>query len=359
MRAGQAAWKRKFANDRMNEVHYSGPVANPRTLDLNLIRVFDALMEERNVNRAGLRLGLTQSAVSHALNRLRHHLKDELFVRTRAGMMPTARAMEVSGRLREAIRQVEAAFGTDGFDPATAQRRFVLAANDMMTATVGAQLMQVLADTAPGLDLVIRPSTRIDLAEQIDMGLIDVALGVFSDVPARFHAEVACRVGDVAAVRTGHPAAGGLTLAMLARYPLGVVSLGGPEAGAVGGYILERGLARQSDAFDREALTTALATTGAVPRFRMVTPHSLALPPVIAGTDTVAIIPDMLSPLFREAGLHVLPLPYAGSSTVVQLVWHRRMVTDAGHTWFRALLARIATGPGQGSRSIVRTRPQL
>ncbi|MCR0984938.1 LysR family transcriptional regulator [Roseomonas populi] len=342
----------------MNAIHDGGAVANPRTLDLNLIRVFDALMEERNVNRAGLRLGLTQSAISHALNRLRHHLKDELFVRTRAGMMPTARAMEVSERLREAIRQVEAAFGANGFDPATAQRRFVLAANDMMTATVGARLMQVLADTAPGLDLVIRPSTRIDLAEQIDMGLIDVALGVFSDVPARFHAEVACRVGDVAAVRQGHPAADGLTLPVLAHHSLGVVSLGGPEAGAVGGYILERGLARQSDAFDREALTAALATVGAVPRFRVVTPHSLALPPVIAGTDMVAIVPELLSPLFRRAGLLVLPLPYAGSTTVVQLVWHRRMVTDPGHTWFRALLAGIAAEPTSSGRRAIGGRMQ-
>lgn len=358
MRAARVARKRKLANDKMNMLHYGGGVANPRTLDLNLIRVFDALMEERKVNRAGLRLGLTQSAVSHALNRLRHHLKDELFVRTRAGMMPTARAIEVSGRLREAIRQVEAAFGADGFDPATAQRRFVLAANDMMTATVGAHLMQVLAYTAPGLDLVIRPSTRIDLAEQIDMGLIDVALGVFSDVPARFHAEVACRVGDVAAVREGHPAAGGLTLAAFAHYPLGVVSLGGPEAGAVGGYILERGLARQSDAFDRAGLTAALATAGAVPRFRIVTPHSLALPPVIAGTDTVAIIPDMLAPLFRQAGLLVLPLPYAASMAVVQLVWHRRMVTDPGHAWFRTLLAQIATEPGLRRQDAVRARRQ-
>lgn len=320
-------------------------MANPRTLDLNLIRVFDALLEERNVNRAGLRLGLTQSAVSHALNRLRHHLKDELFVRTRAGMMPTARAMEVGGQLREALRQVEAAFGPDGFDPAVARRRFVLAANDMVTATVGARLVHVLAEAAPGLDLVIRPSTRIDLAEQIDMGLIDVALGVFSDVPARFQAQVAREVGDVAALRAGHPAAGGLTLDALTRYPLAAVSLGGPEAGAVGGYILERGLARQSDGFDRDALVAALAAAGAAPRFQVVTPHSLALPQVIAGTDTVAIVPDLLSTLFRRAGLLVLPLPYQGSTAVIRLIWHRRMSADPGHAWFRMLLARIAAEP--------------
>ncbi len=345
MRAARQGWKRKLANLRMNEIHDGGAVANSRTLDLNLIRVFDALMEERNVNRAGLRLGLTQSAVSHALNRLRHHLQDELFVRTRTGMMPTSKAMTVGVQLREAIRQVEAAFDVGAFDPATARRRFVLAANDMMTATVGARLIHVLADAAPGLDLVIRPSTRIDLAEQIDMGLIDVALGVFSDVPARFHAEAACRVGDVAVVRAGHPAAAGLTMTALARYPLAAVSLGGPEAGAVGGYILERGLARQSDAFDREALVAALAAAGSVARFAVVTPHSLALPSLITGTDRVAIVPDLLSDLFRAAGLLVLPLPYHGSMTVVRLIWHHRMSADPGHAWFRTLLAQIAAEP--------------
>lgn len=306
-------------------------MANPRTLDLNLIRVFDALMEERNVNRAGLRLGLTQSAVSHALNRLRHHLDDELFVRTRTGMMPTARAVAVGGQLRDAIRQVEAVFNTDGFDPATARRRFVLAANDMMTATMGARLMHVLAAAAPGLDLVIRPSTRIDLAEQIDMGLIDVALGLFPDVPERFHAEVACRAGDVAALRAGHPAADALTLDALARFPLAAVSLGGPDASAVGGYVLERGLARQSDAFDREALMAALAKEGRAPRLALVTPHSLALPSLVAGTDTVAIVPDLLSGLFRQAGLLIRVLPYRSATAVTRLVWHRRMSADPGH----------------------------
>ncbi len=74
----------------------------------------------------------------------------------------------------------------------------------------------------------------------------------------------------------------------------------------------------------------------------MVTPHSLALPPVIAGTDTVAIVPDLLSDLFRGAGLLVLPLPYQGATTVVRLIWHHRMSADPGHAWFRTLLAQLA-----------------
>ena len=317
-------------------------MVNLRTLDLNLIRIFDALMEDRNVRRAGLRLGVTQSAVSHGLNRLRYHLNDELFIRTRAGMIPTARAVEIAGPLRQALRGIELVLGGAGFEPLSATRRFVLAANDMMAATVGARLMNRLAVLAPSIDLVLRPVTRIDLAEQIDMGLIDLALGVFADVPARLQSETALRLTDVAAFRTEHPVARDLSVKALGRFPLAAVSLGGIEAGAIEGYILERGLARQSDAFDRVALETALAGAGAHPRFGLLTPHFMALPAMLASSELVAIVPGLLTPIFRGAGLVVCPLPYPAKPSAAQLVWHRRASVDAAHTWFRSMLLNIA-----------------
>jgi len=317
-------------------------MVNITTLDLNLIRVFDALMEDRSVRRAGLRLGVTQSAVSHALNRLRYHLNDEVFVRTRTGMIPTARAVAIAGPLRDAMRGIEQALGGDRFDPTSARRRFVLAANDMMAATVGARVMKHLAALAPGIDLVIRPVTRLDLAEQLDMGLIDLALGVFADVPARFTSEAALSLNDVAACRAGHPAARELTVQTLGRFPLAAVSLGGSEAGAIDGYILERGLARQSEAFDRIGLEAALARAGAAPRFALLTPHFMALPAMLAESDLIALVPGLLGPIFRAAGIAVSPLPYATKPAVARLVWHRRVTADAGHAWFRALLTRSA-----------------
>src|ERR1043165_7302553 len=98
------------------------------TTDLNLLRLFDVLLEERSVTRAGARLGLSQSAVSHALGRLRHNLGDDLFVRTAAGMIPTARAKEWGPPVRAALAQLQAAITPQGFDPATTDRRFVLVA---------------------------------------------------------------------------------------------------------------------------------------------------------------------------------------------------------------------------------------
>jgi DNA-binding transcriptional LysR family regulator len=317
-------------------------MANVNTLDLNLIRVFDALMEDRSVHRAGLRLGVTQSAISHALNRLRYHLNDDVFIRTRAGMVPTARAVEISGPMRAVMRTIESTLGEARFEPRSTKRCFILAANDMMTATIGARLMAILVTEAPGADLVIRPATRIDLAEQIDVGLIDVALGVFADVPSRFRSEPILQLHDLAVLREGHPAAVQLSLDALSRYPIAAVSLGGPQAGAMGGYILERGLARQSDAFDRNGLESALTRIGNTPRFALLTPHFMALPPTLGETDLIAIVPNLLAPVFRAAGLVVRQLPYAANAVAAKLVWHRRADTDLGQMWFRELLSRVA-----------------
>src|SRR5476649_1343687 len=105
------------------------PDINFPTLDLNLLRVFDALAEEGSVTRAGARLGLTQSAVSHALGRLRYALQDPLFVRGPDGMRPTARGQEIAPRLREGLHQLQLALAPAQFVPADTNRRFTIAAS--------------------------------------------------------------------------------------------------------------------------------------------------------------------------------------------------------------------------------------
>jgi len=99
-----------------------------RSLDLNLLRIFVALLEEGSVTRAGARLGLTQSAVSHALNRLRYGLQDDLFVRGPSGMQPTARAREIAPRVRQGLAQLQAALAPADFTPTVTDRRFVVSA---------------------------------------------------------------------------------------------------------------------------------------------------------------------------------------------------------------------------------------
>ncbi|WP_235885507.1 LysR family transcriptional regulator [Bradyrhizobium niftali] len=164
---------------------------------MNLLKVFDAVMEERSVLRASQKVALTQSAVSHSLARLREMLEDELFVRTATGMQPTARALTMAPQVREALRTLEAAVELPTFVPATSTKQFTLAANDFTTMVLASPLLKLLGREAPSIDLTIKPVTRIDLAEQIDLGRIDVAIGVFSVPPSRFRTSLLFEYDDV------------------------------------------------------------------------------------------------------------------------------------------------------------------
>lgn len=313
-------------------------------LDLNLLRIFDAVMEERSVLRAGQRIGLSQSAISHALARLRDLLGDELFVRTSSGMQPTARALAMAPFVREVMVRVELAVGPARFDPATSRRRFTLAANDFLTAVIVPHLLRILRAEAPQVDLVTRPGTRIDLAEQIDLGRVDVAVGGFSSVPARMKSGVLFEYDDVLIAHARHPLRKKpVSMLDLANLPLMVVSLGGQEEGAVEGYISERGLARRSEMFDRVGLERAFAASDRLPRLALVLPHFLALPVLLAGSDYAAIVPRPLAAVFAAAGgVSMHELPYPTEPATAQLVWHERTEPDPACAWLRRTLSRAA-----------------
>jgi DNA-binding transcriptional LysR family regulator len=317
---------------------------NVERIDLNLLRVFDAVFEERNLLRAGHRLHLSQSAVSHALARLREALDDELFVRTSRGMEPSARALAMAPALRQSLQSIHETLGAPRFDAAHSARRFVVAANDHLTAVLVARLSRAIEASAPHIDVVVQPSTRIDLAEQIDVGRIDLAIGTFSEVPPRFGAMALGQHDEVIVMRRGHPIGRRRAqLADFAAYPLLTVSLGGQEEGAISGFIVERGLARQSEMFDRHALEEALAREGIAPRYRVTVAHALAIPMLLRETDMLSIVPRPLAGEFAQgAAVACAELPYPTPGMAVRAVWHRRNDDDAGHQWLRAEVAQAA-----------------
>lgn len=320
-------------------------------VDLNLLKVFDAVFEERNLVLAGRRLHLSQSAVSHALSRLREMVGDELFVRTGRGMAPTGAALRIAPELRDALRRIEAALDMTPFSPSTSKRRFVIAANDHVTVVLMAPLASKLTRAAPDVDLVIRPSTRLDLAEQIDLGRIDLAVGIFSQVPPRFGTAALMSQGETLLMRREHPAARTeLMLEAMTHYPLITISVGGDEEGAVGGFILERGLARQSEMFDRNAMSTSVSALGIQPRVRITVPHSLAIPALLRDSDMLSIVPASLArELARgDASLVIRPLPYLSGIVTTRSVWHSRHDHDAGHVWLRNLVVDVAHMAGTG-----------
>lgn len=334
----------------MNPAHAS---LNVKRIDLNLLRVFDAIFEDRNLLRAGKRLHLSQSAISHALSRLRDALQDELFVRTARGMEPTARALAMAAPLRDALRSIHDTLGVQPFDAASSARRFVVAANDYVTSILVTRLAHRMRETAELSELVVRPSTRLDLAEQIDVGRIDIALGVFADVPGRFQSTRLWTQEDVLVFRRGHPLRRRKpSIDDLATFPLLTVSLGGQEEGAVSGFIVERGLARQSEMFDRAALEDALAAAGKRPGYRVTVPHSLAVPDLLAGSDMVSIVPAPLAQSFlarRDLASRALPYPTQRAS--VRAIWHQRHEHDPAHLWLREQFVELAGASDLASAS--------
>jgi DNA-binding transcriptional LysR family regulator len=309
------------------------------TLDLNLLRVFDAVMEERSVLRASQKVCLSQSAVSHSLARLREMLDDELFIRTTTGMQPTSRAMAMAGMVRDALKSLEAAIELPRFEPATSTRKFTIAANDFTTMVLAPRLLHILKTDAPHVDLAIKPVTRIDLAEQIDLGRIDAAIGTFQ-APSRFKSGFLFEYDDVLITHASQRL-GAITAEMLSEIPIIVVSFGGEQEGAVEGFISERGLARRSEMYDRASFERAMSATKQAPRIAISLPHFLALPAFLDGSGMSAIVPRPLADAFsRTNPISIHELPYPTTRLEVRSLWHERNEGDAAQDWLHEVMRR-------------------
>ena len=167
---------------------------NLGAFDLNLLIVFDAIMQERSVTRAGCRLGLSQPAVSHALNRLRHMLKDELFVRTPEGMVPTPRAEQLAEPLRQALNDMQLALEPELFDPNETDRQFVIALNNYAAVILAPPSLIAVAAAAPGMRLDLRPTGLRDILALLDRGELDLAIGNFRIPESGFRLPLSLRI---------------------------------------------------------------------------------------------------------------------------------------------------------------------
>jgi DNA-binding transcriptional LysR family regulator len=311
-------------------------------LDLNLLRVFDAIMDERSVQRAAQRICLSQSAVSHALARLRDMLGDELFVRTPSGMQPTVRALTMAPLIREAWVSLEAAIGPPKFDPCHSIKRLTIAASDFATLVMIPPLRSILRSEAPFVDLVIRSDSQVDLTEQLALGQVDAAIGTFSEVSGRFRSSSLFYYDDV--LITGSTLRQDeLSLERLSELPIAVVSSHSKAEGMNNGFVSERGMARRSEMYDKAALEQALSSLKRSPRLAISLPHFLALPSLLDGGDLAAIVPRPLAKLLaRPPSLSLLELPYKSSHTNVGVLWHERNANDAAQKWLREMLERAA-----------------
>ncbi|MBP7001062.1 LysR family transcriptional regulator [Amaricoccus sp.] len=302
-------------------------------VDLNLLVLFEAVLEERHVGRAAARLSLTPSAVSHGLGRLRRLLDDPVFLRTPRGVTPTARALDLALPIAEALARVRGVLALAApFDPARSTRRFVLGGPDGVLAVLAPPLRARLAAEAPGVDLGLRPllpapgemapgRAWAEAFAELDARRLDAALLPVGEAPARFWRRRVYDEDFVVAMRAGHPLAAGMTLDGFCAAGHVVVSASGDPEGFVDLVLAEVGRRR------RVALTAPnfafallmLGETGlvaAAPR-RFATRHA-----------------GRLGLVWREA-----PLPLG--SFAINVVAPAAAMHDAGLAW---MLDRIALG---------------
>ena len=296
---------------------------NWNDVDLNLLVTFDAVMQERNLTRAGRRLGLSQPATSHALARLRSTLGDDLFIRTPEGMQPTQLAEQMAQPVREALRGLRVALEPHGFDPATSNRRFTLAVNNYAARALVPALVHRVADAAPRVSLEIRPIGYTDVLDLLDGDGVDLALSALIDGGERFKCTRIMDDDYVAVLDPNHPAAAAncLSAEMLARIPHIVISSKGDDTGFV------------DEALEEQGLTRNIAAR--VPFL------SIAL--MLVGSKRTAVIPRRVATdLASICPLVVRELPFSSPRVTLSMLWHRRVDNYQAHRWLRERVRQAA-----------------
>ncbi|MFG1360592.1 LysR substrate-binding domain-containing protein [Xanthobacter pseudotagetidis] len=312
-----------------------------KRVDLNLFRVFEAVMHSRSVSGASKDLGVTASAVSHALARLRLAVGDELFVYGDDGMVPTPRALAIAPAIREGLGRIEDAIAGKPFVPAEAVRTFRIAASEYGTSVVLTGLIARLAESAPQLELRIFPYSRLDVVQQLDEGRLDLVVGWFSDLPERVRRATLLKDQEALVVRRGHPLAGRpATREALFAYPFVVVELLGAGDQASDGFVDDRGVWRR--VWIDRLVMEADDDVAAVAHVAVSLPHYASVADILARTDMVATLPARIARGLVEAGGHVtLELDLPPLEATVEAIWHQRGERDAGLQWLLGQLIEV------------------
>lgn len=303
-------------------------------LDLNLLRVFDAVMTELNLTRAADRLATTQPAVSNALKRLRYVLDDELFIRTAHGVKPTARALALRPAVRSALETLEAAIGPEKSDLVDVSKTLRLCMADSTAARVLPPLIPLLKRAAPRLTLQILPLLSRDPRESLIRGEIDLAIGSFPGIVAQIDAEQEVDSGIchdplysgeyVCVMRKDHPLARQeLTLDRYCEADHVLVNFSGRMQGQADKLLAAMGRER------RIVLTVNQFTVGAQ---------------IAAASDLLTIIPIQLIATTRmEDLLTWTRLPFELPPLRIDMLWHEREGRDLAHRWLRGALQEVAS----------------
>lgn len=296
-----------------------------RDFDLNLLLAFDALMKEDSVSKAAARLFITQSAMSHALNRLRDLLDDPILVRTSEGMKPTSQAKAMKPQVREVLKAIRHIVGGEKhFQPSTSKHQFVIEAADYIEYMILPPLMEKIYHDAPGIDAQIKKPEPNFPEKAMDDSDTDILLGFNKDVaaPSRFNKEILFEDERVCLLRKDHSLAKEkMTIAQFAKMDHLRISPTGNKSGAIDEVLLSKGLERH---------------------IALVVPHFLYASHILSTTDMIMSPPLRIAKqLIRFSPLKIRPLPLKMPPYQICMAWSPIRDKDPAHVWLRSQIQNI------------------
>ncbi|MBA8881105.1 LysR family transcriptional regulator [Phyllobacterium myrsinacearum] len=281
---------------------------NLRSVDLNLLVVLDALLDEAHVSRAAERLGLSQPATSSALDRCRHLFSDPLLERGKGMMRLTPKAESLRVPIKNLLVGITVVLDPPVVGLATVRQTVRIIMSDHPAVTIVGPLHKKLTESAPGIDLVVQPwHSAAEALDGLAKGAIDLAISVFPKVDVSFQRRNLLDVHYAVVMRKDHPAAMSFTLDRWLEFPHVLVSGRGETRGA-----LDEALAK----YNRER------------RVGIVVPSFLLVPPLVAESDLIAMIPRLCLPANAEESFAVFEPPIPVESFMLHLAWHVRRDQD-------------------------------
>jgi DNA-binding transcriptional LysR family regulator len=291
-----------------------------KDIDLNLLRLFDAVFRLRNVSRAAESLELTQPAASHGLTRLRVLIHDPLFMRTAGGVNPTPKAIRLAEGVRSALNTIEQALNESAtFEPLQSRKVFRIHMSDIGESRFLPELMVALRERAPGVRVETRPLPRDRVTESLDNGQVDFAFGFLPLVKETRRTEL-LEDRYVVLLRQGHP----LTRKRRTGKAL-LTAMRELEFVVVRAHSDTLRIMQQLHLEDR---------------VRLVTEHFMVLPSIVKATDLAAVMPRNIARGF-EGGYAIVEPDFPQRDFTVSLHWSRRFEADPGNRWFRALVEEL------------------
>lgn len=310
---------------------------NNRRVDLNLLHIFRALMEERNVSRAAGRLSMTQPAVSNALNRLRDLLKDELFTRVVGGMKPTQRALNLWPSVKEALDVLNSSVLQIEFDPATTTSTFRFAVTDSLTPSMVPRLSVMFAATAPNAQLQFHHHSNLTSTNGLMAGELDCAVGMFPRLPSGLQAHALLTDDYVCVMRCGHP---------LANHPLSIDEF----AHAV--HVLMKPSGTGTGAVDNW-----LGFHQRARRIAVVVNHFHEALEIVSRTDLLSCMPrKYVEETLPDQAIAVRDIPFETEKILYKLAWHERTAHAPEQMWFRSLISNLLADQSEQSTDLSKRR---